>query len=88
MAKPKARGRIPGPAVATLVVRQEAGLGPLQVRRHVNQIGIDGEVGQAPAKSEQRFTRVTVGAVLADGVFDSLATQRVLEFRRDDGDAV
>ena len=82
------RGRIPGPAVATLVVRQEAGLGPLQVRRHVHQVGIDGEVGQAPAKREQRFTRVTVGAVLADGVFDGLASERVLEFRRDDGDAV
>ena len=56
--------------------------------RHVDQVGVNGEVGQAALVGKQRLPRVAVRPVLANGVLDILTRERVLEFCREDGDAV
>ena len=73
MAKPFHDGGLPAPPLRPLLNGRKRVLAAVQVRRHVNQVGIDGEVGQAPAEGEQRLARVTVRPVLADGVLDVLA---------------
>ena len=79
---------VAGAAELAAIEGQEASLRTRQVGRHVDQIRVNGEVGQAPPVAEQRFPRVAVRPVLANGVLDRLARQRVLELRREDGDAV
>ena len=55
---------------------------------HIDQIGVNGEVGQAPPVGKQRLPRVSVGPVLANSVLDGLARKGVLELCREGGDAV
>ena len=80
--------RIPGAAEASLVERQEAGLGPGERSGHEHLLRVHGEVGEAAPVGEQRLARVAVVAVLPDRILDILAVERVLELGREDGDAV
>ena len=80
--------RVPRAAEAALVERQEAGLGTVELRGHEHLVRIHGEVGEAAPVGEERLARVAVVSVLPDRVRDVLAGQRVLEFGREDGDAV
>ena len=81
-------GWIAGAAEAAPVEGQEARLRSGQVGGDVDQLGVDGEVREAPAIGEQGLARVTVGVVLPDRVLDGLAGERVLELGREDGDAI
>ena len=80
--------RVPRAAEAPLVERQEPGLGTGELGGHEHLVRIHGEVGEAACVGEERLARIAVASVLPDGVFDVLAGERVLEFRREDGDAV
>ena len=80
--------RVPRPAEAPAVERQEAGLRPREAGSHEHLLGVDGEVGEAAGVAEERLARVAVLPVLADGVLDVLTVERVLELGREDGDAV
>ena len=80
--------RVPRAAEAALVERQEPGLGAGELGGHEYLVRIHGEVGEAAPVGEERLARVPVVSVLPDGVFDVLAGERVLEFGREDGDAV
>ena len=80
--------RVPRAAEAPLVERQEPGLGTGEFSGHEHLVRIHGEVGEAARVGEERLARVAVVSVLPDGVFDVLAGERVLEFGREDGDAV
>src|SRR6266542_1607143 len=53
-------GRVPGPAEAPLVEREENCLRPCKARGDEHQLRIHGEMGQAPAVREQRFARVAI----------------------------
>src|SRR5205085_2144953 len=66
--------------VASQVEREETCFRPLKVRAHVDKIWINCEMGQAASKSEKWFARVTIKAVLLNGVLDILSRERVLEF--------
>ena len=79
---------IPRAAEAPLVEGQEAGLGPCELRGHEHLFRIHGEVGQAASVAEQRFPRIPVVLVLPDGVLDGLSSEWVLEFGREDGNAI
>ena len=80
--------RIAGPAEPPPVEGKEAGLAPGEVGGDVNQLRVDGEVGEAPAVGEERLVRIAVGLVLPDRVLDGLAGERVLELGREDGYAI
>ena len=79
---------VPRAAEAPLVERQEAGLGAPELGRHEHLVRIHCEVGEAARVAEERLARVPVFPVLPDGVRDVLPGERVLEFGREDGDAV
>ena len=81
-------GRVARAAVAALVERQEARRRPAQMGGHVDQVRVDREMGQAAAEREERLLGIAVEAVLADGILDVLAGERVLQFRGEDGQAV
>src|SRR5437763_395008 len=78
------RGGIACATVASQVKRQETCFRPLKVRTHVDKIWINCEMGQAAAKGEKWFTRVTIKAVLLNGVLDILSCKGVLEFSSED----
>ena len=59
-----------------LVEGQKEGLLPHQMGRDIDQIGVNGEVCQAPPIGEQRLPRVAVRPVLANGVLHRLAGER------------
>ena len=80
--------RVPRAAEAALVERQEPGLRAGELGGHEHLVRIHGEVGEAAPVGEEWLARIPVVSVLPDGVFDVLAGERVLEFRRKDGDAV
>ena len=72
-----------GAGVAAAVERQEARAGAGEARRHVDLVGVGGEVDEgAPLEAEERRAGVAVLLVLADGVAPVLAGHRVLEFAR------
>ena len=81
-------GRVSRAAEAPPVERQEPGLRAEELGGHEHLVRIHGEVGEAPRVGEERLARVPVGPVLVDRVLDVLAGERVLEFSREDGDAV
>ena len=84
----RGHGRIAGAAEAAPVEGQEARPRPGEVGGDVDQLGVDGEVREAPAVGEQRLAGVAVGLVLPDRVLDGLAGERVLELGGEDGQAV
>ena len=81
-------GRVAGAAVdgagaAAAVEGQEARAGAGEPRRHVDLVGVGGEVDEgAPLEAEERRVGVTVLLVLVDGVGPVLAGHRVLELAR------
>ena len=79
---------IPGAAVAPLVERQEPGPGAPELGRDEHLIRIHREVGEAARVAEEWFARIPILLILADRVRDVLPRERVLEFGREDGDAV
>ena len=80
--------RVPCASEAPLVERQEPGLRAGELGGHEHLVRIHGEMGEAARVGEERLARVPVVSILPDGIFDVLAGERVLEFRREDGDAV
>ena len=86
--EPLPRRRVAGPAVAPQVEGQEAGLRAFQGGGEVHEVGVHGEVGQTAPEGEERLPRITVVTVLADGVLDVLALERVLQFGGEDRQAV
>ena len=81
-------GRVARAAIAALVERQEARRRAAQAGGHVDQVRVGREMRQAAAEREERLLGVAVEAVLADGILDVLAGQRVLQFRGENGQAV
>ncbi len=79
--------RVALPEVVPKVERQEPRRLPLQLGRHRDRIGVDGEVDQR-APAERDVLRIAVGAVLLDRVLDVLAGEVVLQLRGCDRDAV
>ena len=78
-----ARAAVDGAGVAAAVERQEARAGAGEARRHVDLVGVGGEVDEgAPLEAEERRAGVAVLLVLADGVAPGLARHRVLELAR------
>ena len=71
-----------------LVEGQEPRPRPRESGSHVDEIGVDGKVGEATPGCKQRLPRVAVGPVLADSIRDGLTRQRVLELSSEDGDTV
>src|SRR5579884_1421260 len=55
---------------------------------HIRQIRVDRKVRQAAAEREERFFRVAIVLVLADGVLNGLAGQRIFQFGSKDRQAV
>ena len=81
-------GRIAGPAEPAPIEGKEAGLAAREVSRDVDQLRVDGEMGETPTVGEERFARIAIGLVLPDRVLDGLPGQRILELGREDGNAV
>ena len=54
----------------------------------INNIGVHREVGETAAEGEERFARITVLPILADGVLHGLTRERIFEFNGEDGQAV
>ncbi len=79
---------VPGTAELPLVEGEKAGLRPLEAGRHVHQVRVHSEVGQAPAESEERLPRVPVEPVLPDRILDGLPGEGVLQLGGEDRDAV
>ena len=73
--------------VVAEVERQEPRRLALQLRRHRDRIGVDGEVDER-APPERDVLRIAVVAVLLDRVLDVLAGEMVLQLGRRDRDAV
>jgi len=80
-------GRVALAAGIAAVERQEASLWPGQASRHLDELGIDGEVHERPP-AEGDVGRVTIGPVLVLGVLDGLVCERVLQFGGGNRDAV
>src|SRR6266849_4747087 len=78
------RWRVACAAITPLVERQETSFGPLEMRGHVDKVGINCEMGQAAAKGEERFTRVAIKAILLNSILDILSRERVLDFSSED----
>src|SRR5450759_2901151 len=49
---------------------------------------VHGKVNDAASEREEWFARVTIAAILLDGIFDGLLTEAVLELEGRDGQAV
>ena len=81
-------GRIAGSSELALVEGQKPRRGSGELGSHVDEIGVNGEMREAATTRKQRLPRISRGPVLANGVSDRLAVQRVLELRREDGDTV
>ena len=89
VARPGRRHRgVARATVATPVERQKAGLLPGELRRHEDQLGVDGEVRQAAAIGQERLPRVALVLVLPDRVLDVLARERVLQLGGEDREPV
>ena len=80
-------GWVTGTAELASVEGQKAGLRPGEVSGDVDQIRVDGEVGETPAMGEQRLPRVAVGPVLPDRILDGLPRQWVLQLDGEDRQA-
>ena len=80
--------RVVGVGRVAAVEREEGGLFARKMGGHAGEVGVDGEVGEAPPVREERLLRVAVFPVLPDCVLHGLAGERVLEFGGEDGDAV
>ena len=82
-------GGIAGAAVAAFVEGQEMRGRAREARGHEHRVGVHGEMDQRAAlELEDGLARVAVLAVLALGIVNRLAGERVLEFRRGDGDVI
>ena len=82
-------GWIAGAAVASFVEGQEVRRRPGQPCGHQDGFGVDGEMDQGAAlEFEDRFPRIAVVLVLPAGILDSLASERILQLEREDGNAV
>ena len=62
--------------------------GPSELSGHEHLFRVHGKVGETAPVAEEGLARVPVEFVLADGVLHVLSVEGVLEFRREDGDAV
>ena len=51
----------------------------------INNIGVNGEVGETAAEGKEWFARITVLPILADGVLHGLTRERIFEFNGEDG---
>ena len=81
-------GRVAGAAELALIEGKEISLRSCNLRGHIDQIGINGEVGQASAIVKERLPRVPVCLVLANGILDRLPRERVLELCCENRNAV
>src|SRR5207248_6442391 len=87
----RARGRnggVAGAAELARVERQEQRPLALELRRDIDEVRIDREMGKTAAIGEERLARVAIGFVLPDGVFDVLSVQPVLQFGGEDRNPV
>ena len=80
-------GRVALAAGVAAIERQEACLQTVESSRHLDQLGIDGEVHERPP-AEGDVRRVALGSVLVLGVLDGLMRERVLQLGCRDRDAV
>jgi len=82
-------GRIAFAVVVPFVERQKIGLPARQFRRHIDFVGIDGEMDDTPSETQQRLFGVALFAVLFLAVKAGvLPRPGVFELHRDDGNAV
>lgn len=81
-------GRVACALLVAAVEGDETGGGAFEFGGEVDEVGIDGEVGEAAAEGEERFTRIAVLPVLFDGVLHGLTGERIFEFDCEDGDAI
>ena len=66
------------------IERQKLRRGALQACGGINQIGINGEMRDAAAKTKERCARQPPFFVLSDRIKNILAVKRVLQLRRED----
>ena len=66
--------------IASLVEGQETSVLPFKVRGHIDKLWVNREMHQAASKSEERFARIAIRAVLLNSVLNILSRERVLEF--------
>lgn len=81
-------GRVARAVVVAAIEGEEARGGAFEFDGEEDVVGVNGEVRQTAAVSEERFARVAVLTVLAHGVFDVLPRERVFEFDGEERDAV
>ena len=82
-------GRVPGAPELAPVEGEKPRLGAGQMGGDVDHVRVHGEVRKASAIGQQRLApRVAIVPVLADGILDGLAAQRVLELGREQRNAV
>ena len=82
-------GRVPCAAELAPVEGEKPRLGAGQMGGDVDHVRVHGEVRKASAIGQQRLApRVAIVPVLADGILDGLAAQRVLELGREQRNAV
>ena len=84
----RGHGGIAGAAEPAPVEGEETRLAAGEVGRGVDELRVDGEMGETPAVGEERLARVAIRLVLPNRVLDGLPGQRVLELGREDGYAV
>ena len=87
-ARRRAGGRISCAVVVALVKGQEVRVPIPQVGGDVDELIVDGQVGQAASQLEERLARWAVVPVLLDRVRDVLAGELVFEFDGKEGQAV
>ena len=76
-------------AVAPLVEGEEDGVLPAQMRGEPHLVRVYGEVREAAPEGQQRLLWIAArGFVLVDGVVIALPGEGILEFHREEGDAV
>lgn len=81
-------GRVARAVFVAAVEGNEAGGGAFEFGGEVDEVGIDGEVGETAAEGEERLTRIAVLPVLLDGILHGLTGERIFEFDGEDGDAI
>ena len=80
--RPGGIGRVARAAVAAFVERQEMRGRAREARGHEHRLGVHGEMDQRAAlELEDRFARIAVLFVLAHGILNRLAGERVFQFR-------
>ena len=82
------RGRVARAIGIALVEGQKFGRGSCEVGGDVDPVVINGEVGQAAAKGQERLFGVAILAILPHGMADVLAGQLIFELGGENGQAI